>query len=159
MAGTITEITKMAKKGLEGMLFTDTITTLAKDSVKDDRQPGQSDVSYGASKAIPYVTTAIGGIAGEMGGGLTGALMGSAVGARTGVEIEQMAQERRAKVHHVSMPTSQSQAPSIPSVTPQPIYIIYGGPGAGVPQYPHEPVIYPKRGRSHKTHRRGKTSR
>lgn len=54
-----------------------------------------------------------------------------------------------------STPSDYSQPPSIPtvdSVTNN--YNFYGGQGAGVPRYPHEPVIRGRRPKSHKTHRR-----
>lgn len=155
---------KRAESGIQGFILDDTFRTITKD-IDKPRNPGQSDVSYGASKAIPLVTTAIGALGGEMIGGKWGGFIGAAVGAKTGVSIENAAEKRREKIHHISMPTSTNHAvpPPIPSVDPTPEqtvnnYYVYGGPGAGVPRYPYEPVIHPKRGRSHKTHRR-KTSR
>lgn len=153
-----------AKKGLQGFIFDDTLKTVAHDMVQP-RGPQQSDLSYYSAKTIPLVSSAIGAVGGEYLGGKWGALIGADVGAHAGVAIEGAAEKRREKVHHISMPTAVHDAgPPIPSADPTPepqnhYYIIYGGPGAGVPRYPHEPVIYPKHGRGHKTHHRKKTSR
>jgi hypothetical protein len=154
----------MGGKAFQGFLFDDTMRTIVKDMVKP-KGPQQSDLSYGSAKAIPVVTTAIGALSGEMVGGRWGAMIGADIGAHAGVAIEGAAEKRREKVHHITSVPSQPHPTGPPIASPDPsppvnnYYIIYGGPGAGVPQYPHEPVIYGKRGRGSKTHRRRKTSR
>jgi hypothetical protein len=56
-----------------------------------------------------------------------------------------------------SVPEKPDPHPGLGAIdyTPPAINVnVYGGQGAGVPRYPHEAVIRPKRQRSHKTHHR-----
>lgn len=59
------------------------------------RAPGQSKVSYAASKAIPLVTSAIGY-------SLTGSGVGAAMGMEAGFEISNAAETERERLHPVS---------------------------------------------------------
>jgi len=158
MAATLKQI---GSHGVQGFVFSDVMHTLSHDIVQP-RGPQQSKTSYYASKAIPVVTTALGATVGELFGGKWGGLIGADVGAHAGVGIENAAEKQRMKVHSIPSQPHPS-GPPIASPDPSPpvnnYYIVYGGPGAGVPKYPHEPVIYGKRGRGHKTHHRRKTSR
>jgi hypothetical protein len=125
-------------------------------------------------KIMPYVGGAVGGAVGA----LTGGQVGAAAGFYEGFEGGKQASKWLSKAHDdISLDPKPKgdvtgDTPALPSVpekpdphpglgaidyTPPPINVtIYGGQGAGVPKYPHEPVIRPKRHRSHKTHHRKK---
>lgn len=152
-----------AQSGIQGMFLDDAFKTDMR-AVLAPGLPGDSEMSTAAQKAIPVVATGMGAAVGGSFGGKWGAVIGADIGAHAGAWAEHEIQKLPNGKHLKSTPTNTNHAvpppigPTQPATPTTTNYYIYGGKGAGVPRYPHEPVIHPKRGRSRKTHRR-KTSR